>query len=59
MVTELFNEKFNSYKVSFRRGNVEVKEYTDLTYKWPLPVYSTDNGNLLITNRATTTVLPY
>ena len=45
MVTELFNEKFNSYEVSFRRRNIEVKEYTDLTYKWPLPVYSTDNGN--------------
>ena len=59
MVTELFNEKFNSYEVSFRRGNVEVKEYTDFTYKWPLPVYSTDNGNLLIMNRATTTVLLY
>ena len=59
MVTELFNEKFNSYEVSFRRGNLEVKEYTDLTYKWPLPVYLTDNGNLLIMNRATSTVLPY
>ena len=59
MVTELFHEKFNSYEVNFRRMNIEVKEYTELNYKWPLPVYSSDNGHQLIINRATTTILPY
>ena len=59
LVTKLYNEKFNFYKVSFRRGNVKVKEYMELTNKWPVPVYSSDNGKILITNRATTTVLPY
>ena len=44
LVMELYDEKFNSYEVSFRRANVEVKEYTELINKWPLPVYSSDNG---------------
>ena len=59
LVTKVYNENFNSYEVLFRRGNVEVKEYAELTNKWPLPVYSSDNGKILITNRATTNVLPY
>ena len=33
LVMEVYDEIFNSYKVSFRRGNVEVTEFTKLTNK--------------------------
>ena len=50
LVMELYDEEFNSYEVLSRIGNVEVKEFTKLTNKWPLPVYFSDNGEMLITS---------
>ena len=59
LVTESFNEKCNGYEVSFSLGNVEVKEFKYLKNKWPLPIYFTHNGKMVITNRASSCVLPY
>ena len=59
LVTESFNEKCSGYEVSFSLGNVEVKEFKYLKNKWPLPIYFTRNGKMVITNRASSCVLPY
>ena len=59
LVMESFNEKSNGYEVSFSLGNVEVKEFKHLKNKWPLPIYYTHTGKMLITNRASSCVLPY
>ena len=59
MEMDVYNELFNSYEVCMMRTNVHVEEFSKLKHKWPLPIYFSHTGKMLITNRASSCVLPY
>ena len=59
METDVYNELFNSYEVCMMRTNVQVEEFSKLKNKWPLLIYCSHAGKMLITNRASSCVLPY
>ena len=59
MEMDVYNELFNSYEVCMMRTNVQVEEFSKLKHKWPLMIYFSHTGKMLITNRASSCVLPY
>ena len=59
MEMDVYNELFNSYEVCMMRTNVQVEEFSTLKNKWPLLIYCSHTGKMLITNRASSCVLPY
>ena len=59
MVTEQFSDKFNAYFVYFDEGIISVKKVKRMENKWPLPIYTVNNGQLIVTNRASSHVMHY
>ena len=59
MVTEQFSDKFNAYFVYFDEGIILVKKVKRMENKWPLPIYTVNNGQLIVTNRAFSHVMHY
>jgi hypothetical protein len=59
LITRSFHEEYNGYKVEFSpNAPVEVKRVSDLSNKWPIPVYSCKD-HIIVTNRFSSNVLPY